>query len=677
MWPFRKAALADQLPSWAVPFVEATQPRRFFLIANGPIDNAAATLKAMDERDVAIQFNTCRHHSWVRQHRGEQIFFLHVRLISGEVIGLRRMEALYPTPEDAASLHICACYDGRSLKTTDIEKSRVLPIQNLNYMNSIQAARLKWPKRLVPSIGFSAVSWLQAINLRRQLSGMHAHQMVLCGFSGRYPHAVFARHDFEFEQELFQSMEDLQMICADGSIVPFETRSFNGRSKFRNIIPDDFEFFRAEKSDLFSIIAKRAFQDGDTQLATSMARFAVWHQPKDVSKALRLLVDIEISENQVQQYSSKRASVLASTGTKLNELRSIPAAREFLKPIDYSDSVFQFDHRFGTNAAYTQSEAAKRRAIIVNHTIWLPGNAQHLGCAIVSQQIEKELYDRGIAVTGWINSLEGLSQVIQKDPSLDFDAVVINGEGTLHHGRPRAFEILLIGKILAERGKSVYLVNSIWEENPDHFAELIENYSLVSVRDKASAGRLTSKGIHAIYAPDLSWVYEISAEEARPSREVIGVQDCVVKDRARLLAAFARTKQAQFHVMGRFYYEVQQELIEGSDPLRFPKILEPGDFRSANAWVTGRYHGLILALRHRQIAVSVASNTSKISQLLQELDLSFASITDKACASEGSLVRDAYSRFERYPDGWEDRIEAFEREASLRSAELFDRIAQD
>ncbi|WP_171121953.1 MULTISPECIES: polysaccharide pyruvyl transferase family protein [unclassified Ruegeria] len=668
--------LKDQLPSWAVPLVEEAQPRRFFLFSNGPIGNATATLKAMDERDIAIQFNTCRHHSWLREHRGEQIFFLHTRPISGEVIGLRRVEALYPTPESAANLQIFACYGERFLKVSDIEKSALLPVHNLNYMSSIRSAKMKWPKRLIPSIGFSAVSWLQAINLRRQMSGMSAHQIVLCGFTGRYSHAVFARHDFEFEQELFQSMEDLQMICADGSLTPFENKSFSAQSKFRNIIPDDFEFFRAEKSDLFSIIAKRAFQDGDTQMAASMARLAVWNKPKDIGAALRLLVDVEISESQEQLYSSKHASVLSPTSTTLNELRSIPSAKEFLKPLDYSDNMMRFDNRFGADGAYTQSEGTHRRAIIVNHTIWIPGNSQHLGCAVVSQQIERELSKRGIVVAGWINSLEGLSQIIQKDPSLDFDTVVINGEGTLHHGRPRAFEILLIGKILAEKGKSVHLVNSIWEENPDHFIELLGNYSMVSVRDRASATQLISKGIDATYAPDLSWTHKISTEQAKPSREVIGIQDCVLKDRARLLASFARAKQAQFHVMGRFFYEVQQELLEGSDPLRFPKPLEPSDFLTAKAWVTGRYHGLILALRHRHKVVSVASNTSKISQLLQEIDLSFTGIPDVDCSSEKDLEREAYSRIDRYPEGWEDRIEAFEREANLRAAEVFDRIAQ-
>ncbi len=673
-WPFVRKAEPLPLPNWCSSLVDDERHRRFFLISNGALENAQEISELINNDDVVVQFNMCRHSAVLKGHRGLDVRFLHVRALNGEIIGRRVLEAQLAKKKQKP--HCVACFDGRSIRQSKIENSSKLELDFLDYSKLTKAAGIKFPRHLIPSIGFTGVSWLRYVNQQRQLAGLESHEIVLCGFSGQYQHGVFVRHDFALEQRFYQTMDDVYCAGSDGQIEPFLAKEPSSGFNLRNVIPKDFNFFRATKSDLFAILSKISFHEKDFESATAMARLAAWAKPTDVASALRLLVDMEISNDEQQAYFEKKISVITPGKKDINKLTTLTEARDFLKPLDLTEQMSRFAHKFGSDGAYSRPDGSEKRALLLNHTAWIPGNSQHLGCFLVSQQLEKQLTDRGIKVVGWVNSLEGLSQVTRLDPDLCFDTVVFNGEGTLHHARPRAFELLTIGKLLAQRGKSVHLVNSIWEDNPTFFAELLEGYSSVSVRDRASLQRLEADGVRAHYAPDLSWAHTISTQKSEAAIAPIGVQDCVLKENARTLAGLARKLETPFHVMGRFYYEVQQELIDGTNPLRFPKILQLDDFGATESWVTGRYHGLILALRHRQKAVSVASNTSKILELLNEIGIPDAHIPNDFCTDSKGFHSAANRLLENYPTSWEAKVDAFEDMAVKRISETFDRIAQ-
>jgi hypothetical protein len=78
---------------------------------------------------------------------------------------------------------------------------------------------------------------------------------------------------------------------------------------------------------------------------------------------------------------------------------------------------------------------------------------------------------------------------------------------TIHHDRPAGHTLLKIGRWARNNGIPVALVNAGWEANSAEMAKLLSDFSLVAVRDAASAAELHSQGQPCRIVPDLS-VYE-------------------------------------------------------------------------------------------------------------------------------------------------------------------------
>lgn len=657
--------------------LSGAESRRIFVISNGELDCADRIARQASDRDLVVQFNGCRHFDSFQGSAAELIYFLHVRPVGGRIIGgdvlARRIGRNDFTQGQPVAI---ACHGSRFVSPDAIARANDQRLPLLDYDALIAESAAAIPARIIPSIGFTAVLLLLHINRLRVSCGLPAHQIVLAGFTGAYPHAVFVRHDFAFEQAYYEGRRDLFCVDQDAQVVPYRPADDRVRSNLRNMIPQGFDLMQADRSSLMSLLSKSAFHEGDTELSAELSRYALWFEPRHVGGNLRLLLDAEVAAEDRQDYSDAQVQVIVPQKPDGYRLMPLNGARRILEPVDFTVGMHVFDQRFGDHGTYSlRGPDTVRRVLILNHTVWLKPNAQHLGCRIVSERIEQELTARGFEIAGWANSLEGLNRILSSDPDLDFDTVVINGEGTLHHARPRAFEILMMGQALARRGKAVHLVNSLWEENPAHFLEPVRQFRSVTVRDRASAAALARADIKAGYVPDLSWSHPVPPAGSNGDGAGIRVQDNVLRDSCRLLAAAARKTTSPFFVMGRHLFEIQQEIMSGDDPLRLPKVLEPGDFQDAGCWISGRYHGTILALRHRQPVVALESNTAKLRQLAEEIDLPDILIGTPETGDAGRFWDSARRQLDSYPAGWMARVDAFEDLARRSAAEMFDRIA--
>ena len=85
----------------------------------------------------------------------------------------------------------------------------------------------------------------------------------------------------------------------------------------------------------------------------------------------------------------------------------------------------------------------------------------------------------------------------------DYDVLIVNGEGSMHHGAP-SFRLKMEAiERAASLGKRVHLVNSLWQDNPSDFDETLRRLAEVTVREVASARDLEERhGIAAKVALD-------------------------------------------------------------------------------------------------------------------------------------------------------------------------------
>jgi hypothetical protein len=102
------------------------------------------------------------------------------------------------------------------------------------------------------------------------------------------------------------------------------------------------------------------------------------------------------------------------------------------------------------------------------------------------------------------------------------DLVIINGEGSIHHGR----NLHLLE--LANQFPSI-LVNCVYQENPT--IDAIRNFKYLTARESLSAAEITKTGAECSVVPDMifgsSLVWSYHREAAKND---IGVTDSVIKE---------------------------------------------------------------------------------------------------------------------------------------------------
>jgi hypothetical protein len=107
--------------------------------------------------------------------------------------------------------------------------------------------------------------------------------------------------------------------------------------------------------------------------------------------------------------------------------------------------------------------STRKCAVLINDT----SSANHHGCRRVVATIRSSLAIRGIDII----ASSPIGAAWGKDAALEAalrsaHLLVVNGEGTLHHGAPEGERLLLAVDHAAALGKPVALINTIYQDNP-------------------------------------------------------------------------------------------------------------------------------------------------------------------------------------------------------------------
>jgi GT2 family glycosyltransferase/tetratricopeptide (TPR) repeat protein len=188
------------------------------------------------------------------------------------------------------------------------------------------------------------------------------------------------------------------------------------------------------------------------------------------------------------------------------------------------------------------------------------------------------------------------------------DAVVVNGEGTIHHGAGLHLTTILAGA--QELGLPTFLVNAVFQECEQDL-ETLRKLDDFTVRDSNSAAYLERLGIaHRLVSDSI-----LAADfENRPCHDFAG--KIVVTDH----------HLARNHDVGQALKRLLKELGDQAVyyPLDAPERAEDwrhavADLEAVRLVVTGRHHGVYLAGMAGVPFVALGSNTWKVEGLLAGL----------------------------------------------------------
>lgn len=227
----------------------------------------------------------------------------------------------------------------------------------------------------------------------------------------------------------------------------------------------------------------------------------------------------------------------------------------------------------------------------------------------------------------------------------NFDVLVVNGEGSMHHGRPTFKSKMRALDEAISRGRRGFLVNSVWQENPSTFDNVLNALDGVVVREVKSQADLAERhGVLARTSIDLS--YFAPVEQGGSFQEFNN--QIVVSDFLSVeLGDFVRVTG------GPLSKHAYLSLSDGA----WDYIVR--SLRTCRLFVTGRHHGVYAACRARVPFIALRGNSHKIEGLMLSAGVnlpvcrSIAELVERANAWNGDLTE--FERLWRWLDS--QRIE--------------------
>ncbi len=313
------------------------------------------------------------------------------------------------------------------------------------------------------------------------------------------------------------------------------------------------------------------------------------------------------------------------------------------------------------------------RAIVLNDT----RAEDHIGCQLVIRNLMRQCGRAGIdVVTSVPNSLQNDLPCVQSRIH-EFELLVVNGEGTLHHDRPKAVSLCQAARFAAQRGKKVVLINTVWQHN-EQLNHFLPYFDLISCRESRSLAAIQSAGHQARVVPDL--VFDTGPVE--PPAVVRTTRNTVVIDSVDRRTTLRWAWRALFRRYGMLVMHpvnherlARRPLLLWGLPQRSGAPLEVLglDFASQlgaySHVISGRFHGCCLAMLLGIPVLGLPSNTHKVEGLFDDAGLGRMAMVRRGGRHEVD------ERF-RYVEALQYRVRQYVAGAGQQISNLFDEIVR-
>lgn len=334
-----------------------------------------------------------------------------------------------------------------------------------------------------------------------------------------------------------------------------------------------------------------------------------------------------------------------------------------------------------------------KKAVLLNDTSY----ENHHGCTIVMENIQKNLQQRNIELI----AINPIGKDWKKNPLFmkalsECDIVLVNAEGTIHHDSPYALSLL---KIVEYTKKPTVLMNMTYQENSQQFANLVQCFTKIYVRESMSQAELTKFGINSKVVPDMTFAssYEI-AKERNHEICITDSHDIKISERLYRAAAnqqflflpilapyakyssikglFKKIKYAFIMKFGKLFnkfFSLRYSYLRYLHVLPKKKFIEK--VADCDLLVTARFHALCIAIQTMTPFLIFKSNTHKIEGLLQDVHLTQERIVDIALLEKIDKDTIVNEKKFAFSEAEKSKIQQYLMHAKDSISHMFDEIA--
>lgn len=183
----------------------------------------------------------------------------------------------------------------------------------------------------------------------------------------------------------------------------------------------------------------------------------------------------------------------------------------------------------------------------------------------------------------------------------DFDILVVNGEGSMHHDTPHCRQKLEHIAAAQAMGRRTFLINTVWQGNSATHDDILRRATILTRGPASSADLALHHGITAAHHLDLAWF--AARAPAAPLVDFAG-QTITTDFWSPEWGGFVRPSSGPLATLPFF------DLGAGTWDQAIATI------GTAGLLVTGRHHAMYAACRARVPFVPVVANTHKMEDLL-------------------------------------------------------------
>lgn len=248
----------------------------------------------------------------------------------------------------------------------------------------------------------------------------------------------------------------------------------------------------------------------------------------------------------------------------------------------------------------------------------------HVGCDLVIAAIMQQCRRVGIELVGTVlnSSVSDASEVAAR--LNDFDLLLVNGEGTLHHDQPKALRIGEAVRVARQAGRHCVLINTVWQDN-DQACRMLDCFDQIYCRESISASQLNRDGAAARIVPDLVFSHSLASDGEKRG---VAILDSFDRRTTLQLAWRSAARGYTFLPMHIEHYRKLEKRapLGWTFRLRGGRCIAPGQqwlsaLTSSELVLSPRFHGTCLALLAGRPTAILASNTQKVEGLVADIGL--------------------------------------------------------
>lgn len=237
----------------------------------------------------------------------------------------------------------------------------------------------------------------------------------------------------------------------------------------------------------------------------------------------------------------------------------------------------------------------------------------HNGCIKVVNEIRDQL------------PIVKAKKKIAKHEVTDYDYIVLNGEGTMHHDARVAIDHMFVLEAAQQKGIRTAIINTVWQElNSKAFGPILHNCEYISVREVNSQEELwNTYAVDADVRVDMSYWADVP-EKSFPHKDL---------------------RIGQFFHHKPFGQKVDVDVFKDS----WEDIVNT--LRHTNLFITGRHHEMYAALKAGCPFLVLQGNTWKNEGLLKTAGVDIPTLPTK-CRPE-NIMNLANILLDKYGDQYE------------------------